>query len=57
MNENLAVHACWFVLLFQGVDSVSQVYLYPDNAKSREEYELLWTTISGGVPTVPVVLR
>lgn len=44
-------------MLFQGVDAVSQVYLYPDNAKSREKFELLWTSISGGVPTVPVVLR
>eukprot|EP00752_Nemacystus_decipiens_P012674 g11227.t1 len=42
--------------LLKGVDAVSRVYLHPDNAKSREKFELLWATISGGVPTVPVVL-
>lgn len=42
---------------FQGVDSVSKVYLCPDNAKSREEFDQLWNTISGGVKTVPVNLR
>lgn len=48
---------CLLLMLLQGVDAVSRVYLHPDNAKSREKFELLWTTISGGVPTVPVVLR
>lgn len=42
---------------FQGVDSVSKVYLSPDNAKSRQEFDQLWNTISGGVETVPVNLR
>lgn len=41
----------------QGVDSVSKVYLSPDNAKSREEFDLLWKAISSGVQTVPVNLR
>jgi len=45
------------VSLSQGVDSVSKVYLHPDNAKSRERFEQLWNTISGGVKTVPVLLR
>lgn len=45
------------MVLCQGVDAVSRVYLHPDNAKSRGKFELLWTSISGGVPTVPVVLR
>lgn len=45
------------LMLAQGVDAVSRVYLQPDNAESRQKFELLWTTISGGVPTVPVVLR
>lgn len=43
--------------MFQGVDSVSKVYLSPDNAQSRKDFDLLWKTISGGVKTVPVNLR
>ncbi|CAM9194857.1 unnamed protein product [Ectocarpus fasciculatus] len=42
--------------LLKGADSVSKVYLSPDNAKSREEFDLLWKAISGGVQTVPVNL-
>ncbi|CAM9578224.1 unnamed protein product [Scytosiphon promiscuus] len=42
--------------LLKGVDSVSKVYMSPDNAKSRKAFELLWDTISGGVTTVPVNL-
>lgn len=42
---------------FQGVDSVTKVYLSPDNASSREEFEVLWKALSDGLKTVPVTLR
>lgn len=41
---------------WQGMDAVTKVFIQPDNAKSRGEFEALWKELSRGVKTVPVTL-
>eukprot|EP00904_Undaria_pinnatifida_P007899 jgi/Undpi1/4239/HiC_scaffold_16.g07605.m1 len=42
--------------LLQGVDSVTKVFLSPDNDSTRGEFEALWKALSDGLKTVPVTL-
>lgn len=43
-------------VLRQGADAVTKVYIHPDNAKSRDEFQALWKELSRGVNVVPVTL-